>query len=172
MARHDTPVHQALQPVTAQRPSILTIGKSPYPTLALTDLPSESCFANYPLQDILLQVGLGHTLKGSRSHLAALPPECLQHLAQYIRALFIQQLRDSGRTTPVQEDCEEDRKMNVPARPVRRRIANKMWPSLGLHEAQYASPPFAGGKQGCRQPLKFWDFAAPGERADDLFLEM
>ena len=179
MARNDTSVHQALQPVTAQHPSILKINESPYPTHELTgastdffDLPSESCFANYPLQDILLQVGLGHTVRGSRSHLAALPSECLEHVAQYIRALFIQQLRDSGRATPVQEDCEEDRKMNVLARPVPRRTAKEMRPSVSLHDAHYASPPFAGGKQGCRKPLNFWDFAVPGERAGDLFPEM
>ena len=180
MARDATSVHQALQPVSAQRPSILTISKSPYPTFELTgasadlfDLPSESCFADYPsVEDILLQAGFGHTLRGSRNYLAALPPDCFQHLAQYIHTLFIQQLRDSGRTTPVQEDFEEDRKMNVPARPVPRRIAKQMRPSLSLPNTQYASLPFAGGQQGYRQPLDFWDFAAPGERADDLFPEM
>jgi len=179
MASDATSAHQDLQPVTTQRPSTVMVAKSPHPTFKLTgasadlfDLPSESCIANYPLRDILLQVGLGHTLRDSRSHLAALPLECLQDLAQHIRALFIQELRDSGRITPVQDACEEDKEMNLRARPpAPRRTAKKMQPRLSLHDAQRAHPPFAGGKQGCRQ-MNFWDFALPSERDDDLFPEM
>ena len=174
MERDETTAHQAqaLQPVTAQRPNNPSVHESQRMAFELADasaesfdLPSKSCFANYPLQDILLQLGLGHTLKDSRSPLVALPPECLQHVAQHIRALLTQELRESGRSTPVQDS----RETTVPDAP--RRMAKKMQPFLSLCDAQYASPPFGGGKQG-RQLLSFWDFAVPGERADDLFPEM
>jgi hypothetical protein len=170
----ETSAHQAqaLQPVTAQRPNNPSVHASLHMTFELTggcaesfDLLSKSCFANYPLQDILLPLGLGHTLRCSRSPFATLPPECLQHLAQYVRALLIQELRESGRTTPVQEAREK----KVPDAP--RRVAKKMRPSLCPYDTQYASLLFAGVKQGHKQ-LSFWDFAVHGERGSDLFAEL
>ena len=68
-----------------------------------TDNNSDSCFAQIDLEAILLELALGHALKASRSQLARLPREVLQHcLVQHVRCLFMQDLRCRGFLTPVE----------------------------------------------------------------------
>ena len=69
---------------------------------ASEDATSEpSCFATTDIEDILLQVALGHSLPRSESPLAALPREVIQHyLAPSIRDLFVESLKERGLLTP------------------------------------------------------------------------
>ena len=69
-----------------------------------TDTDSgDSCFAQIGLEAILLELALGHSLKASRSRLARLPREVLEHcLVQHVRCLFMQDLRCRGLLTPVE----------------------------------------------------------------------
>ena len=60
-----------------------------------------SCFATAGIEDILLQVALGHSLPRSESPLAALPGEVIQqYLAPSIRDLFVESLKERGLLTP------------------------------------------------------------------------
>ena len=70
-----------------------------------TSAGCESCFAQFDLEQILLQLTLGHSLKGSESMFAALPGEVVQLQARHVRVLFMQDLRSRGRLTPVEAIC-------------------------------------------------------------------
>ena len=68
-----------------------------------TDIDRDSCFAQIDLEAILLELALGHALKASRSRLARLPREVVEHcLVQQVRCLFMQHLRCRGFLTPVE----------------------------------------------------------------------
>ena len=67
-----------------------------------TGTGSESCFEHVDVEHILLQLALGHSLHATRSPLAQLPREVLQHhLGNQVKCLFVQDLRCRGLLTPV-----------------------------------------------------------------------
>ncbi len=106
-----------------------------------TSAGGESCFAQFDLEQILLQLTLGHSLKRSESMFAALPGEVVQLQARHVRVLFMQDLRSRGLLTPVEAICLTylapaavsreppvlARRVNVVRRPVR---------STGMHANQ------------------------------------
>jgi hypothetical protein len=71
-----------------------------------TSAGGDSCFAQFDLEQIILQLMLGQSLKRSESMFAALPGEVVQlHLARHVRVLFMQDLGSRGLLTPVEAIC-------------------------------------------------------------------
>jgi hypothetical protein len=71
-----------------------------------TSAGGDSCFAQFDLEQIILQLTLGQSLKRSESMFAALPGEVVQlHIARHVRVLFMQDLGSRGLLTPVEAIC-------------------------------------------------------------------
>ena len=129
---------------------------------------ADSCFVNFAIQDVLMQLALGTSLKSSRSPLAMLPHEVIHiHIARQVRALYMQNLSDRGLLTPVQAPAPAPEE-RAPPHP--RTVSRKEPPKLQQKTRVKARSVF-GGMQGFkRSALKFEDFGK-GAKWDvsDLF---